>query len=331
MEYKQIVKDIQANNIKPIYLLHGNEGYFIDQIVNALENVLSENDKAFNQTIVYGKEAEVTELINMCKRFPMMAPYQVIIVKEAQYLKKIEELKHYTKTPVASTILVLSHKEKSVDKRKAFVKDIAKTGLVFESKQLYENQIPSIISKMVEEKGKKIDIKSSHLLLEFIGNDLSKLINEIDKLLITLPKDQNSISPEHIEKNIGYSKDFNVFELQKAIGQKDILKSNRIVNYFESNPKHSINEVIPALFRYFQNIFKLHYLKDKSKESVAATLGINKFFVGEYITVARNYNIRKTVQVIEVLSEYDLKSKGVGYVGGNADSLLKEMIFKILH
>ena len=331
MEYKQIVKDIQANNIKPIYLLHGNEGYFIDQIVNALENVLSENDKAFNQTIVYGKEAEVTELINMCKRFPMMAPYQVIIVKEAQYLKKIEELKHYTKTPVASTILVLSHKEKSVDKRKAFVKDITKTGLVFESKQLYENQIPSIISKMVEEKGKKIDIKSSHLLLEFIGNDLSKLINEIDKLLITLPKDQNSISPEHIEKNIGYSKDFNVFELQKAIGQKDILKSNRIVNYFESNPKHSINEVIPALFRYFQNIFKLHYLKDKSKESVAATLGINKFFVGEYITVARNYNIRKTVQVIEVLSEYDLKSKGVGYVGGNADSLLKEMIFKILH
>jgi len=331
MDYKQIVKDINDKTLKPIYLLHGNEGYFIDQIVDALENVLTPDEKAFNQTIVYGKDTEIIELINMCKRFPMMAPYQVIIVKEAQHLKRIEELKHYVKNSVPTTILVLSHKEKSVDKRKAFVKDLAKVGLVFESKQLYENQIPSLISKLVEEKGKSIDIKSSHLLVEFVGNDLSKLFNEIDKLLITLPKDQASISPEHIEKNIGYSKDFNVFELQKAIGQKDILKANRIANYFESNPKHSINEVIPALFRYFQNIFKLHYLKDKSKASIASTLRINPFFAGEYITVARNYNIRKTVQVIEILRDYDLKSKGVGYAGGNADSLLKEMIFKILH
>jgi len=331
MDYKQIVKDIKDKNLKPVYLLHGDEGYFIDQIVNALENVLSPDEQAFNQTIVYGRDTEIIELINMCKRFPMMAPYQVIIVKEAQHLKRIEELKHYVKNPVPTTILVLSHKEKSVDKRKAFVKDLAKIGEVFESKQLYENQIPSLISKLVEEKGKKIDIKSSHLLVEFVGNDLSKLFNEIDKLLITLPKEQNSITPEHIEKNIGYSKDFNVFELQKAIGQKDILKANRIANYFESNPKHSINEVIPALFRYFQNVFKLHYLKDKSKQSIASALRINPFFSGEYITVARNYNIRKTVQVIEVLRDYDLKSKGVGYVGGNADSLLKEMIFKILH
>ncbi len=331
MDYKQIIKDIQGKKLKPIYLLHGNEGYFIDQIINALENILTTDEKAFNQTVVYGKDTEITELINMCKRFPMMAPYQVIIVKEAQYLKRIEELKHYAKNPAATTILVISHKEKSVDKRKAFVKDLAKTGLVFESKQLYENQIPSLITKLVEEKRKKIDIKSSHLLVEFVGNDLSKLFNEIDKLLITLPKEQATITPEHIEKNIGYSKDFNVFELQKAIGNRDILKANRIANYFESNPKHSINEVIPALFRYFQNILKLHYLKDKSKQSIASTLGINPFFAGEYITVARNFNIRKTVQIIETLRDYDLKSKGVGFVGGNADNLLKEMIFKILH
>ncbi len=331
MDYKQIIKDIQSGNFAPIYLLHGNEGYFIDQIVNALENILTEDEKAFNQTITYGKETEITELINMCKRFPMMAPYQVIIVKEAQYLKKIEELKHYAKNPVPTTILVISHKEKSIDKRKAFVKDFTKTGLVFESKQLYENQVPSLITKLVEEKGKQIDVKSSHLLVEFVGNDLSKLFNEIDKLLITLPKNQNTITPEHIEKNIGYSKDFNVFELQKAIGEMNILKANRIANYFENNPKHSINEVIPALFRYFQNIFKLHYLKDKSKQSIASTLGINPYFAGEYITVARNFNIKKTVQVIEVLKDYDLKSKGIGFAGGSADSLLKEMIFKILH
>lgn len=331
MDYKQIISDIKAKNLKPIYLLHGNEAYFIDQIVEALENILTPDEKAFNQTVTYGKDTEITELINMCKRFPMMAPFQIIIVKEAQYLKKIEELKHYAKNPVPTTILVISHKEKSVDKRKAFVKDLAKTGLVFESKQLYENQIPSLISKLVEDKGKKIDVKSSHLLVEFVGNDLSRLFNEIDKLLITLPADQSTITPEHIEKNIGYSKDYNVFELQNAIGKKDVLKANRIINYFESNPKHSINEVIPSLFKYFQNVFKIHYLKDKSKTSIASTLGINPYFAGEYVTVARNFDIRKTVQNIEVLKDYDLKSKGVGYAGGNADSLLKEMIFKILH
>lgn len=331
MDYKQIISDIKAKNLKPIYLLHGNEAYFIDQIIVALENVLTPDEKAFNQTVTYGKDTEITELINMCKRFPMMAPYQIVIVKEAQYLKKIEELKHYAKNPVPTTILVISHKEKSVDKRKAFVKDLAKTGLVFESKQLYENQIPSLISKLVEDKGKKIDIKSSHLLVEFVGNDLSRLFNEIDKLLITLPADQSTITPEHIEKNIGYSKDYNVFELQNAIGKKDVLKANRIINFFESNPKHSINEVIPSLFKYFQNVFKIHYLKDKSKQSIASTLGINPYFAGEYVTVARNFDIRKTVQNIEVLKNYDLKSKGVGYAGGNADSLLKEMIYKILH
>jgi DNA polymerase-3 subunit delta len=331
MDYKQIIKDIQAKNLKPIYLLHGEEAYFIDRIIDALENVLTEDEKAFNQTVIYGKETDITDLINMCKRFPMMAPYQVIIVKEAQYLRKIEELKHYAKNPVNSTILVVSHKEKSVDKRKSFVKELAKTGLVFESKPLYENQIPSLITKLVEEKGKRIDVKSSHLLVEFLGNDLSKLFNEIDKLLITLPNTQETITPEHIEKNIGYSKDFNVFELQNAIGKKDVLKANRIVNYFESNPKHSINEVIPILFRYFQNIFKLHYLKDKSKQSIASTLGVNPFFSSEYLNVSRNYDIRKTVQVIEILRDYDLKSKGIGFAGGSADQLLKEMLFKILH
>jgi len=331
MDYKQIIKDIQAKELKPIYLLHGQEGYFIDLIVKALENVLTPDEKAFNQTITYGKETEITELINMCKRFPMMAPYQVIIVKEAQYLKKIEELKHYAQNPVPTTILVISHKEKFVDKRKAFVKSIAKTGLIFESKQLYENQIPSLITKLVEEKGKKIDLKSSYLLVEFIGNDLNKLFNEIDKLLITLPESESTITPEHIEKNIGYSKDYNVFELQKAIGKKEVLKANRIINYFISNPKHSINEVIPALFRYFQNVFKLHYLKDKSKQSIASTIGVNPYFVSEYITVAQNYNIRKTVQVIEILRDYDLKSKGIGFSGTQSDLLLKELVFKILH
>ncbi len=331
MDYKQIIKDIENKQIKPIYLLHGDESYFIDQITHALENILTEDEKAFNQTVVYGKDADVIEIANNCQRFPMMAPYQVVIVKEAQYLKNIEELKHYASNPVATSVLVLIHKEKSVDKRKSVFKTIAKTGVSFESKKLYDNQVPGVITQIIEAKGKRIDVKSSHLLVEFIGNDLNALIKEVDKLLVTLPPSEQQITPEHIEKHIGYSKDFNVFELQKAIGNKDIVKANRIINYFESNPKHSINEVIPALFRYFQNVLKLHYLTDKSKQSVASCLGIHPFFSNEYIGVAGRYNIRKTVKIIELLKDYDLKSKGIGYAGSSADVLLKEMIFKILN
>jgi len=256
MNYQEVIRDIKAKNLKPIYLLHGAESYFIDEIIQAAEQILTTDEKAFNQTVVYGKDTDVIELINMCKRFPMMASYQVIIVKEAQYLKKIEELKHYAKNPVPTTILLLSHKEKTVDKRKTFVKDIAKVGLVFESKPLYDNEVPLVIKKLVEEKEKQIDLKSTYLLQEFIGNDLTKLIHEIDKLLITLPSSENTITPEHIEKNIGYSKDYNVFELQKAISKRDILKANRIINFFISNPKHSINEVIPSLFPFFQKVLE---------------------------------------------------------------------------
>jgi len=331
MNYQEVIRDIKSGNLKPIYLLHGAESYFIDEIIAAVEQILTADEKAFNQTTVYGKDTDVIELINMCKRFPMMASHQVIIVKEAQYLKRIEELKHYAKNVVPTTILVLSHKEKTVDKRKAFVKDIAKAGLIFESKPLYDNEVPSVIKRLVEEKQKQIDLKSTYLLQEFIGNDLSKLIHEIDKLLITLPVSENVITPEHIEKNIGYSKDYNVFELQKAISKRDILKTNRIINYFISNPKHSINEVIPSLFPYFQKILKYHYLKDKSKNNVASVLKVNPFFVKDYADGARNFPIRKVVEIIEILGAYDLKSKGINFSDANADLLLKEMVFKILH
>ncbi len=331
MDYKQIIKDIEAKKLKPIYLLHGEESYFIDKITLALENILTEDEKAFNQTVVYGKDSEVTDIANMCQRFPMMAPYQLIIVKEAQYLKDIDALKHYVDNPVPTTILVLIHKEKSVDKRKSVFKKIAKVGLSFESKKMYDSQIPAVLTQMVETKGKRIDIKSSHLMLEFIGNNLNALEKAVNKLMVNLSDSEKQITPELIEKYIGYSKDFNVFELQKAIGNKEILKANRIIDYFEKNPKHSINEVIPSLFHYFQNVFKIHYLKSKTKESVASCLRINPYFSNEYIKVAGQYNIRKTVKAIEILKEYDLKSKGIGYAGRSADVLLKEMVFKILN
>ncbi|MBN2669400.1 MAG: DNA polymerase III subunit delta [Bacteroidales bacterium] len=331
MEHLQIISDIQHKKIKPVYLLHGPENYFIDEITKTLENIITPDEKAFNFSTFYGKDVDVTNLINACQRFPMMAPYQLIILKEAQYLKNIDDLKHYVQNPVPTTVLVIVHKEKNADKRKTFYKEISKQGVVFESKQMYENQIPNFIDGLVRSRNKSIDLKSSQLLVEFIGNDLTKMMHEIDKLLITLPEGKNTITPAHIEKNIGYSKDYNVFELQNAIGKKDILKANRIANYLAGNPKHSINEVIPLLFSYFQKVLKIHYLKDLSKGSVAATLGINPFFASEFIAVSKMYNIRKTVQVIELLNEYDLKSKGVGYSGSQSDELIKELIFKILH
>ncbi len=331
MTYKELIRSIEQQQYQPIYLLHGEENYFIDQVEKACLNILSEDEKVFNEHIFYGKDTDINDLITNCYQYPMGASHKVIIVREAQNLRNIEELKNYTKKPVPSTILVLTHKNKSVDKRKAFVKDIAKTGVVFESKLLYDNQVPSFLQGLVEEKGKKIDFKSSQIMMEFVGNNLTKLINEIDKLIITLPPNSNTITPEHIEKNIGYSKDYNVFELQKAIGKKDVLKVNRIINYFVGNPKHSLAEVIPILFRYFQNIFKLHYVKGLNKQSVSSTIGINPYFAEEYLHAVRMYNIRKTVQIIELLRDYDLKSKGVGYAGSNSDLLLKELMFKIMH
>ncbi len=330
--FDQIMADLKNKIYKPIYFLMGDESFYIDQITDYINNnVLAEAEKAFNQTIVYGRDVEIKDIDNLARRYPMMSSHQVIIVKEAQTVKNIENLVYYAGNPLKSTILVINYKYKKLAKNKKLYKEIAKNGLVFESKRLYDNQIPTWINKYLNNKLYTIEPVASALLNDYLGTDLSKIVNELDKLIISLPEN-SKITTKHIEENIGISKDYNNFELQNALAKKDILKANRIINHFGKNQKaNPFVLTISSLYFYFRKILVYHFLKDKSNGNVAATLQVNPYFVKDYQTAARRYNPKKVVQIISFLREYDLKSKGVDSVNANPEELLKELIFKIMH
>ncbi len=331
-DVKLIVDDIKQGKLKPIYFLMGEEPYYIDKISDFIEEtVLDESEKGFNQIVMYGRDVSVDEIVSSAKRFPMMAEHQVIIVKEAQDLTRtIDKLEAYATNPQPSTILVFNYKYKKLDKRKKVYKAIAKNGLIFESKKLYENQVGDWITKVLRGKKYSIEPKASQMLVEFLGTDLSKISNELDKLTSVL-KEGTIISPNHIEENIGISKDFNNFELRKAVGNKEVVKANRIINYFSQNPKNNpLVMTISLLNSFFTQLLMYHGLQDKSKASVARALGVNPYFVDDYVSAARNYPMRKVSQVIGFLRDSDVKSKGVGANQSQAD-ILKELIFKILH
>ncbi|CAL2055745.1 DNA polymerase III subunit delta [Tenacibaculum sp. 190524A05c] len=331
-DVKLIVDDIKQGKLKPIYFLMGEEPYYIDKISDFIEDsILDESEKGFNQIVMYGRDVSVDEIVSSAKRFPMMADHQVIIVKEAQDLSRtIEKLESYAANPQPSTILVFNYKYKKLDKRKKVYKAIAKNGLIYESKKLYENQVGDWIVKVLRGKKYSIEPKASQMLVEFLGTDLSKISNELDKLTSVLPA-ETIISPEHVEENIGISKDFNNFELRKAVGNKDVVKANRIITYFSQNPKSNpLVMTISLLNSFFTQMLLYHGLKDKSKASVARALGVNPYFVDDYVTAARNYPMRKVSQIIGVLRDADVKSKGVGANQTQGD-ILKELIFKILH
>ncbi len=332
MTYQEILKELKNKIYKPIYFLFGEESYFIDKITDYIaDNVLNEGEKSFNQIILYGKDSQIEDIINNAKRFPMMANHQVLIVKEAQNLKNIEKLAFYAEQPLSSTILVINYKYKKLDKRTKLYKILNKTAVLFESKKLYDNQIPAWINAYLKEKKYSITPVSSQLLTDFLGTDLSKISNELNKLIISLPEGTN-ITPEHIEKNIGISKDFNNFELQNALTNRDVLKANRIILHFARNPKDNpITLTIITLFSFFSKILTYHFLKDKNKNNVASVLKINPYFVKDYIKAAQVFNTRKTVAIISYLREYDMKAKGYNNVGTTHEDLLKELIFKILH
>ncbi len=330
--FDQIIADLKNKIYKPIYFLMGAESFYIDQITDYISNnVLAESEKAFNQTIVYGRDVEVKDIDNLARRYPMMASNQVVIVKEAQVVKNIDKLVYYAGNPLNSTILVINYKYKSLAKNKKLYKEINKTGLIFESKKLYDNQVPAWINKYLNNKLFTIDPIASALLNDYLGTDLSKIVNELDKLIINLPAN-SKITTKHIEENIGISKDYNNFELQNAIAKKDILKANRIINHFGKNQKENpIILTINSLYYYFRKVLVYHFTKDKSNRNVAATLQINPYFVKDYQTAGRKYNPKKVVQIISYLREYDLKSKGVDSANTAPFELLKELIFKILH
>jgi DNA polymerase-3 subunit delta len=331
-EIRDIVSDIKKGIIKPIYFLMGDEPYYIDKISDFIEeNILDDAEKGFNQQVMYGRDSSIEDIVSSAKRYPMMAERQVLIVKEAQDLSRnIEKLVSYAENPQPTTVLVLNYKYKKLDKRKKLHKAIAKSGLIYESKKLYENQVSDWIRRVLSGKKYQIEPKAAQMLVEFLGTDLSKISNELDKLMIILPK-ETIINDKHIEDNIGISKDFNNFELRKAIGEKNILKVNRIINYFSENPKNNpLVMTISLLNSFFTQLLMFHGLKDKSKNSVARSLGVNPYFVDEYFLAGRNYPMRKVAQVIAFLRDADLKSKGVGASQTQRD-ILKELLFKILH
>ena len=331
--YREILSELQAKTYKPVYFLSGEEPYFIDLIADyILNNVLAESEREFNQYVYYGKDVQLKTVLENARRFPMMAQYQVIVVKEAQNIASFDDLANYMQHPQPSTILVFCYKKKA-DARKKFVTEVAKNGVFFNSDKLYDSQIPSFIQNYMKGKAVQIDEKSTQLLADYIGADLHRLVNELDKLIMTKPATVKMITTDLVEKNVGISKEFNDFELKSALIQKDVYKSNMIAFHLSQSKTFALNVTISVLYAYFSNLMVYYYIQDRSKMNVAKELGVNPFFVDEYALGARNYNAWKTMSIISLLREYDAKSKGVGNntTSNSGAELLKELVFKILH
>ena len=332
-EVTKIVNDIKQGNIKPIYFLMGEEPYYIDKLTEYIENnILTEEEKGFNQMVLYGRDVTVEDVVGNAKRYPMMADRQVVIVKEAQELSRyIDKFESYAENPQPSTVLVIAYKYKTLDKRKKVTKLFAKAGVVFESKKLYENQVGDWIKRVLSGKGYGIEPKAAAMLVEFLGTDLGKINNELDKLAIILPKG-STITPQHIEENIGISKDYNVFELRKAIGEKDQLKAYKIADYFAQNPKDNpLVMTVGLVFGFFSQLLQYHGLKDKSPGNAAKMLKVNPYFLKDYDVALRNFPMRKVSAIVSTLRDVDVKSKGVGAASVSSHDLLKEMLVKIFN
>jgi len=330
--YEQILSEIHKKQFAPVYFLTGDEPYFIDMIADTIENeALDEADRAFNQIVVYGRDVDVETIANHARSFPMMGERMVVIVKEAQDVKNLENFEPYLDTLPETTLLVFVYKYKKLDKRKTFAKKLDKKGVYFESKKLYDNNIPGWIQGYLKDKGYSIQPKATQMLADYLGTDLHKIANELQKLIISLPKNK-SIDDADVERNIGISKDFNVFELQNAIGSRDVLKANRIVSYFGDNTKENPLLVTAInLYSYYTKIMKLHCTQDKSQGNLASVLGVSPFFVKDYLAAARNIPPQMCIRNISILREFDMKSKGYDSGDTSEKDLYREMIFKLMH
>ena len=330
--YEQILNEIHQKQFAPIYFLTGDEPYFIDMISDTIENeALDEADRAFNQIVVYGRDVDVETIANHARSFPMMGDRMVVIVKDAQDVKDLDKFEPYLDTIPETTLLVFVYKYKKLDKRKTFAKKLDKKGVYFESKKLYDNNIPGWIQGYLKDKGYSIQPKATQMLADYLGTDLHKIANELQKLIISLPKNK-SIDDADVERNIGISKDFNVFELQNAIGSRDVLKANRIVNYFGDNTKENPLLVTAInLYSYYTKIMKLHCTQDKSQGNLASVLGVSPFFVKDYLAAARNIPPQMCIRNISILREFDMKSKGYDSGDTSEKDLYREMIFKLMH
>lgn len=333
-----VLGELKKGSYAPVYFLHGEEEFFIDLISDHIEeHAIDEASKGFNQVILYGKDTEVREVLTQAKRFPMMSERQTVIVKEAQGLKDLNNesaqqmFEEYLKQPLNSTILVLCHKHKAFDKRKKFFKVLEKNAVVVESKKLYENQVPDWTKNFVKERGHAIDDKAAYMLAEYLGANLQRLSNEIEKVLLNF-KEPTTITPQMVQKYVGINKDYNSFELQRAIALKQVLKANQIVKYFGENPKgNPVLPVIAVLYSFFTKLLLLHQAQDKSERSLASELRVSPYFVKEYVTAARNYSLPMVIRNIGYLRNADLSIKGVTTLNLSESQLLKELIFKLMH
>lgn len=333
--YESIMKDLKAQIYFPVYILMGDESFYIDKLCDYItENVLQPEEKDFNQVILFGADTTASQVVDQCKGYPMMAEHRVVILKEAQNLKNFDAIEKYFENPVKSTIFVMSYKNGSIDRRKKLVPRAEQIGVVFEGKKLKDYQLPGFIETYMKQQKATIEPKAVQMVADHIGADLHRLTSELDKLLISLPENDRRVTPEQVEKVIGVSKDFNAFELRNAIVNRDVFKANQIINYFDSNPKSgSLFALLPMLFSYFQNLMLAYYAPNKQDEkALSLFLDLKSTWaVRDYITGMRNYNGVKVMQIIDKFREVDAKSKGISNPNTSAGELMKELIFFILH
>jgi len=334
--YESVMHDLKARDFKPIYYLMGDESYYIDKISDWIaENVLQPEEKDFNQTVLFGSDVNASQIVDVAKRYPMMSEYQVIIVKEAQNVKNVEPIEKYLKAPMSSTILVMCHKNGTIDGRKReYVKAIQQAGVLFESKKLRERDLPSFIEQYLKAREASIDPKSTQMIADAIGADLSRLTGELDKVLLSLPESDRRVTPQVVEDQIGVSKDYNAFEFRDAIVNRNILKANQIIKYFDENPKAGgLYALLPMMFSYFQNLMLSYYCPQKgSQEALAQWLDMKSpWGARDYITGMRNYSGMKVMQIISKIREIDAKSKGLDNPNTAPGELMKELIFFTLH
>ena len=333
--FDEICRDIKAKHFAPIYVLMGEEPFFIDKITDLLlENVLEESEKDFNQLIFYGADTDGIQILNAARRFPMMSRYQLVVVREAQLIRDIEILSNYAKQPLESTVLVINYKYKTLDRRKTLAAAVDKNGVLFESKKVPDYKMPAFITSILQQRSLGIEPKAAQMLSDFLGNDLNRLDKELDKLAIIMPeKGLKRVTPELVEENIGISKEYNNFELVKALSVRDVLKANRIIYYFEKNPKNNpIQVTLPVLFNYFSNLLICYYTKERSEAGIMAALGLRASFqVRDYLTGMRNYSAMKVFNIIHEIRMADAHSKGLDVTAPDDGEILKELLYKILH
>lgn len=332
MDFQQLITDIKQQKFKPVYLLHGQEPYFIDQISKAVEShALTDEEKGFNMTVMYGKDSDVHQVIESAKRYPMMAERQVVIVREAQSMRNLEALEGYLQNPLSSTILVIAHKGKKVDGRKKWLKLAQKAGVEFLSKPIYDNQVPTWVEKYLKNKNYQITPKASALIAEFLGTDLAKITNELDKLMLNV-ETGTTVDENHVEANIGISKDFNNFELQNAIGQLNHAKAQQIAAYFAQNTKdHPPIVTFSVLMKFFSQLMCIFFEKKRDKFTIAKKIGVNPYFAGNYISAAGNYTGKKVMENISLLREYDGKLKGVETGKIEQGDLVRELVWRLMN